>query len=178
MDPLGFDGAWLFSPRIHTDRRGAFLEWFRNDDLDRPLELAQANCSVSTRGVLRGVHYADVPPGQAKYVTCVSGSVLDVAVDLRRSSPSFGRHVAVELSAANWRQLLVPEGFAHGFCTLEPNTEVLYKVSAPYSPAHDLGLAWDDPFLGIAWPVLPGEAVLSDKDARHPRLPDLPHLFD
>ena len=101
------------------------------------------------------------------------GRILDVAVDLRRASPTFGRHVAVELSAENWRQLLVPVGFAHGFCTLEPDSEVLYKVTNVYSPAHDLGLAFDDPALGIAWGVDLAEAVLSDKDRKHPRLADL-----
>jgi dTDP-4-dehydrorhamnose 3,5-epimerase len=100
-----------------------------------------------------------------------------VAVDIRRSSQTYGRHVAVELSAENWRQLLVPVGFAHGFCTLEPDTEVLYKVTGYYSPQNDRGLAWDDPALGIEWPVAPGGATLSDKDRRHPTLADLPAYF-
>jgi len=99
-------------------------------------------------------------------------------VDIRRSSPTFGRHVAVELSTENWLQLLVPIGFAHGFCTLEPDTEVLYKVSAPYSAQHDQGLAWDDPALTIEWPVEPNAAILSEKDRRHPHLTDLPVYFD
>ena len=103
----------------------------------------------------------------------VRGRILDIVVDLRRSSPTFGRHFAVELSAANWAQLFVPVGFAHGFCTLSEDVEVLYKVSAFYSPAHDRGLAWDDPDLAIAWPVVAPNAVLSDKDCRWPRLRDL-----
>ena len=108
----------------------------------------------------------------------VKGRVLDVAVDLRRSSPTFGKHVAVELSAANWRQLLVPIGFAHGFCTLEPDCEVLYKVTNIYSPAHDKGLAFDDPALGIDWRIDLAKAVLSDKDRKHPRLAELGAMFE
>ncbi len=105
------------------------------------------------------------------------GAVLDVAVDLRTSSATFGRHVAVELSADNWRQMLIPAGFAHGFCTLEPDTEVLYKVSNYYAAAHDKGLAWDDPALGIVWPVAAERAILSEKDREQPLLRDLPAIF-
>ena len=107
----------------------------------------------------------------------VRGRILDVAVDIRRSSPTYGQHVAVELSAENWLQLLVPVGFAHGFCVLEPDTEIQYKVSAYYSAAHDFGLAWDDATLGIRWPVDRGRAVLSDKDRRQPTLAELPAYF-
>jgi dTDP-4-dehydrorhamnose 3,5-epimerase len=114
---------------------------------------------------------------QAKLVRVGAGSSLDVAVDIRSGSPSYGRHVAVVLSAADGNQLFVPEGFAHGFCTLEPNTEVIYKVNRYYSPEHDRGVLWDDPALGIAWPVGKGDAVLSDKDRRQPPLAELPSLF-
>jgi dTDP-4-dehydrorhamnose 3,5-epimerase len=129
-------------------------------------------------GVIRGLHFQLEPHGQTKLVRVAKGRILDVAVDLRRGSPSFGRHVAVELSAANWRQLLVPIGFAHGFCTLEPDCEVLYKVTNLYSPAHDRGLAFDDPALGIDWGIDLTKAVLSDKDRKHPRLSDLGAQFE
>ena len=134
----------------------------------------QDNHSLSAAaGTIRGLHFQIAPHAQAKLVRVVRGRVLDVAVDLRRSSPTFGRHFAVELSADNWAQLFVPVGFAHGFCTLTEDVEVLYKVSELYSPAHDRGLAWDDPDLAIAWPVAAPSAVLSDKDRRWPRLRDL-----
>ena len=138
----------------------------------------QENHSLSVdRGVVRGLHFQSPPAGQAKLVRVGAGSILDVAVDIRRGSPSYGRHVAVVLSAAEGNQLFVPEGFAHGFCTLEPNTEVIYKVNRYYSREHDLGLAWNDPELGIAWPVSEGDALLSDKDRRQPALAELPAYF-
>jgi dTDP-4-dehydrorhamnose 3,5-epimerase len=127
---------------------------------------------------VRGLHFQARPFAQDKLIRVVRGRILDAAVDLRRSSRTFGRHVAIELSAENWQQLLVPIGFAHGFCTLEPDTEVLYKVTAPYSGQHDLGLAWNDPDLGIAWPVMPDAAILSDKDRQQPRLADVSSYFD
>ena len=117
------------------------------------------------------------PHAQAKLVRVPRGAVLDVAVDLRHGSPTFGRHVAAELSAENWAQLLVPRGFAHGLLTLVPDTEVVYKVDAYYSPEHDLGVRWDDPDLAIPWPLPPGGAVLSDKDRGQPRLKDLSSYF-
>lgn len=141
-------------------------------------EFVQDNLSLSTEaGTIRGLHFQSAPFAQAKLVRVARGRILDVAVDLRRSSPTFGHHVAAELSGENRLQLLVPVGFAHGFCTLEPNTEVAYKVTAHYSAAHDHGLAWDDPALGIDWPVEAARAILSDKDTRHPRLPELPVYF-
>jgi dTDP-4-dehydrorhamnose 3,5-epimerase len=129
------------------------------------------------RGVVRGLHFQIPPAGQAKLVRVGKGSILDVAVDIRAGSPSYGRHVAVVLSAAEGNQLFVRAGFAHGFCTLEPNTEVIYKVNRYYSREHDLGLAWNDPRLGIAWYVAEDEAVLSDKDRRQPVLAELPAHF-
>jgi dTDP-4-dehydrorhamnose 3,5-epimerase len=168
-------------PVRHRDPRGFFSEIFREDVLRQDgidVAFVQENHSLSVdRGVVRGLHFQSPPAGQAKLVRVAAGSVLDVAVDIRRGSPTYGRHVAVVLSAAEGNQLFVPEGFAHGFCTLEPNTELVYKVSRYYSREHDLGLAWDDPELGIAWPVPGAEAVLSDKDRRQPLLAELPPHF-
>ena len=172
----------IVTPRRFGDARGYFSEVYSRRafaEAGIDLDFVQDNHSLSVpRGTVRGLHFQSPPHAQGKLIRVVRGRVLDVAVDLRRSSPTFGRHVAVELSAETGRQLLVPVGFAHGFCTLEPDTEVLYKVTAHYAPAHDLGLAWDDPDLGIAWPVARDEALLSDKDRRQPRLADLPAVFD
>lgn len=126
---------------------------------------------------MRGLHFQSPPHAQGKLVRVVRGSILDVAVDIRKGSPSFGRHVAVELSVENWRQLWVPAGFAHGFCTLEENTEVFYKVTDYYAPECDKGIRWDDPQIGIAWPVGAESVVLSDKDRRLPSLADSPSFF-
>ena len=168
-------------PVRHRDPRGFFSEIFREDVLRRhgiDVGFVQENHSLSTdRGVVRGLHFQVPPEGQAKLVRVAMGSVLDVAVDIRLGSPSYGRHVAVVLSAAEGNQLFVPEGFAHGFCTLEPDTEIVYKVNRYYSAEHDRGLAWDDRELGIAWPVSTGEALLSDKDRRQPVLTELPQYY-
>src|SRR6478752_2700084 len=166
----------IIIPKKHGDSRGFFSEVYNRADWDKAglqLTFVQDNRSFSAAmGTWRGLHFQTPPFAQDKLVRCARGRILDVAVDIRRSSPTFGRHVAVELSAENWRQLLVPVGFAHGFCTLEPDTEVIYKVSGYYSAAHDHGLAWDDPALGIEWPVAPDRATLSDKDRRQPLLAD------
>lgn len=168
-------------PVRHRDPRGFFSEIFRETVLrEHGIDVAfvQENHSLSVDpGVVRGLHFQIPPAGQAKLVRVGVGSILDVAVDIRTGSPSYGRHVAVVLSAAEGNQLFVPEGFAHGFCTLEPNTEVIYKVNRYYSREHDLGLAWNDPKLGIAWPVSGDEALLSDKDRRQPLLAELPAYF-
>jgi dTDP-4-dehydrorhamnose 3,5-epimerase len=166
----------------HRDARGFFSEVYSRTDWDEaglPLTFVQDNHSYSSaKGVLRGLHFQIPPFAQDKLVRCARGSILDVAVDIRRSSQTFGQYVAVELTAENWRQLLVPIGFAHAFITLEPNVEVLYKTTAPYSAAHDRGVAWDDPGIGIDWPSPPGGPVLSEKDRKLPRLKDAPDLFE
>src|SRR5450631_1601773 len=132
MQPTGIDGAWIFTPRILSDSRGSFLEWFRAGELTASLgyqpEVAQANCSVSRRGVIRGIHFADVPPGQAKYVTCVNGAILDVVVDLRVGSPGFGRWTAVRLDDENRRAVFVAEGLGHAFMAIERPGQRLVPV--------------------------------------------------
>ncbi|TDE41337.1 dTDP-4-keto-6-deoxy-D-glucose epimerase [Nonomuraea mesophila] len=169
MDPLGIDGAWVHTPRVHTDPRGSFLEAFRAADLPRRFDVAQVNCSVSGRGVLRGVHFADVPPGQAKYVMCVSGSVLDVVVDLRTGSPTFGRWEACTLDDRARHGLLIAEGLGHAFMALSEQATVVYLCSQPYAPDREHGVHPLDPALAIAWPA-GVEPVLSDKDAEAPSL--------
>lgn len=173
MEPLGIGGAWVLTPQIHRDSRGSFLEWFRGeefaDDLGHRLEVAQANCSVSRRGVIRGIHFADVPPGQGKYITCVRGAVLDVAVDLRAGSPSFGRWEAVQLDEETRRALYLAEGLGHAFMALTEEATVLYLCTTPYDPGREHGVHPLDPGIGITWPA--GiEPVLSDKDAAAPSL--------
>ena len=168
-------------PSRFGDERGWFSETFRADVLARAGiadGFVQDNQSFSAQaGTVRGLHFQTHPAAQAKLVRVLAGSILDVAVDLRRGSTSYGRHVAVRLDAGEGEQLLVPVGFAHGFCTLEPDTMVAYKVSAYYSRENDRGLLWNDPEIGIDWPVSAAEAVLSDKDRAAPRLAELEPSF-
>lgn len=165
-------------PPRFADARGYFAEtWqrerFRAAGID--VEFVQDNHAHNRdAGTVRGLHFQSPPCWQAKLVRAVRGRLFAVAVDLRRSSPRFGRHARVELTAERGEQIFVPVGFAFGYCTLEPDCDVIYKVGAYYAPALDRGLAWDDPDLAIAWPVGPAAAILSDKDRRHPRLKDLP----
>ncbi|MGU3363119.1 dTDP-4-dehydrorhamnose 3,5-epimerase [Methylobacterium sp. M6A4_1b] len=169
-------------PTRFGDERGWFCETYRADILARAGiadVFVQDNQSFSApRGTVRGLHFQRAPMAQAKLIRVLSGAILDVAVDLRRASPTFGRHVAVRLDAQGGEQLYIPVGFGHGFCTLEPDTMVAYKVAGGvYSPEHDGGLLWNDPALAIAWPVSEAEAQLSAKDRVAPRLADLPPLF-
>lgn len=163
------------------DARGFFSEvWNRQRFAEAGLhhDYLQANHSLSVeKGTLRGLHFQSHPFAQDKLVRVSRGRILDVAVDIRAGSPTYGQHVAVELTAENNLQLLIPVGFAHGFCTLEENCEVIYMVTAHYSAAHDHGLAFDDPALDIEWPFAAEKLMLSDKDRRHPRLADLPGHF-
>ena len=179
--PLGAEALLEIRPAKFGDARGFFSETYnqaRFADAGIDLTFVQDNHSLSGDvGTVRGLHFQVPPFAQDKLVRVTKGAIYDVAVDIRRGSPTYGAHIGVRLSAADWNQLLVPVGFAHGFCTLERDTEVIYKVSAPYSRDHDLGLLWNDPALGIAWP-LTGDAILSDKDKMQPRLADLPAYFE
>lgn len=172
----------IITPRKHGDYRGFFSETYNQKTLAEAgidLDFVQDNHSLSVeKGVVRGLHFQLPPFAQDKLVRVIRGAAFDVAVDLRRSSPTFGKHVTAMLNAEEWNQILVPIGFGHGFCTLEPNTEVIYKVTNYYAPQCDRGLYWRDPQLGIEWPVSEEEAVLSDKDKRQPRFGDLKDLFD
>ena len=171
LTPLEIPAVILIEPRVFEDARGFFYESYREDLFaTRGIRerFVQDNHSKSGRGVLRGLHYQIAPRAQAKLVRVVRGSIFDVAVDIRRGSGSFGRYVATVLSAENRRMLYIPQGFAHGFCVLEDETEVLYKASDIYSPEHERGILWSDPAIGIDWPQM--EFSLSDKDKKHPRL--------
>ena len=149
MNPLGIEGAWVYTPQVHSDDRGSFAEAFRGAefaaDLGYRLDVAQVNCSVSRRGVIRGIHYADVPPGQAKYVTCVAGAILDVVVDLRTGSPSFGKWEAVQLDADTRRAVFLSEGLGHAFMALTDGATALYLCSTPYAPGREHGVDPRDP---------------------------------
>ena len=173
MKSLSIDGAWVLEPTIFPDERGAFHEWFRGsafrEATGHDLALAQANCSVSRRGVLRGIHFADVPPSQAKYVSCVRGAVLDVVVDIRVGSPTFGRSEFVRLDDETRRTVYVSEGLGHGFLALTDDATVIYLCSEPYAPTREHGVHPLDPDLAIAWPS-DVEPILSDKDAAAPTL--------
>lgn len=161
------DGPVLIAPKRIGDSRGWFSETFRQDRFDAEIgarAFVQHNQSMSaTRGTARGLHFQLEPMAQGKLVRCLKGAILDAAVDIRRSSPTFGQHISAELSAGNGHQLWIPEGFAHGFVTLMEDTEIFYLVTNYYSPSHDRGLLWNDPALGIDWP-LTGAAIVSDKD--------------
>lgn len=167
-------GAWTFTPKQHHDDRGTFAEIFRGAefaaDLGYQLNVAQVNCSVSRRGVIRGIHYADVPPGQAKYVTCVNGAILDVVVDLRVGSPTFGQWKPVHLDDQDRKAIFLAEGLGHAFMALSDRAAVLYMCSTPYAPGREHGIDPLDPELGIRWPSTGAGPLLSAKDTAGPSL--------
>lgn len=167
-------GVWILEPTVYEDPRGYFMETYhraRYQDMGIGPNFVQDNLSFSVQGTLRGLHYQH-PRGQAKLVQVIEGAVYDVAVDIRRGSPSFGRWVAVELSAENRRQVFIPQGFAHGFCVRTGQAVVTYKCSDFYDPACERGILWSDPRLAIPWPVQ--DPILSDKDRRYPCLAEVP----
>lgn len=178
-EPLAIPEVILLTPQQFADSRGIFVETWneqRYAALGIPGPFVQDNQSLSIkRGTVRGLHLQLAPNVQGKLVRCVRGSIWDVAVDVRPGSATFGQHVAAELTASNWCQLWIPGGFLHGFCTLEPDTEVAYKVTAPYDRGAERGVVWNDPTLALPWPVAAGEAVLSDKDLVMPKLSDYPN---
>jgi len=181
VQALEIPAVKLITPVKHADDRGYFSETFHAETLARAGvdgRFVQDNHSLSRqRGVVRGLHYQVPPRAQGKLVRVTRGAVFDVAVDLRRGSPTFAKHVSAVLSAANWAQLWIPVGFAHGFCTLESDTEVQYKVTDYYAPDCDHGILWSDPALGIPWPIPVAEAILSEKDRRQPLLCNAPAAF-
>lgn len=170
--PLAIEGAFEITPQQHRDSRGVFLEWYRFDllaaEVGHPLQWAQANISVSAAGVVRGIHYADVPPGQAKYVTCTRGAVLDVVVDIRVGSPTFGRWESVRLDDRDRRCVYLAEGLGHGFCALTDDATVTYLCSQPYAPTREHAVHPLDPDLAISWPT--DKPVLSARDEAAPTL--------
>ncbi|HTL28080.1 MAG TPA: dTDP-4-dehydrorhamnose 3,5-epimerase [Tepidisphaeraceae bacterium] len=171
----------ILVPKKHGDHRGFFSETYSRKALAPfgiDVEFVQDNHSLSAeKGVVRGLHYQIAPMAQDKLVRVVRGAILDVAVDIRKGSPTFGQHVSAVISAENWHQIFVPIGFAHGFATLEPNTEVIYKVTNYYSPTHERGIRWNDPKLGIDWQTDASAATLSNRDRDHPMFADAADWF-
>jgi dTDP-4-dehydrorhamnose 3,5-epimerase len=181
VESLAIPDVKVIRPRKFGDSRGFFSETYNMKlfgEAGITLNFVQDNHALSqAAGTVRGLHYQGHPFAQDKLVRVVRGRIFDVAVDIRRASPTFGKWVSVELSADAWNQILVPIGFAHGLCTLEPNTEVIYKVTGYYSKADDFGIRWNDPDLGIPWPVGEDQAELSDKDRVQPLFKDVVHWF-
>ncbi len=181
VTPTAIPDVIVLTPRRFADARGYFCETFnarRFAEIRPGVDFVQDNLSHSAaRFTVRGLHFQAPPHAQAKLVSVLRGAVLDVAVDIRVGSPSYGRHVAMTLTAERGEQMFVPRGFAHGYCTLEPDTLVAYKVDNFYAPAADGGIFWADPALAIAWPATPAQALLSDRDQRHPPLAASPSPF-
>lgn len=179
--PTAIEGVVIIEPRVFHDERGYFFESWSQRDFDaavRPMRFVQDNESMSTRGVIRGLHFQRPPYAQSKLVGCVLGRVLDVAVDIRRGSPTYGRHVAVELSADTHRRLFIPRGFAHGFAVLSDTAVFAYKCDNYYHPEAEGGISIADASLGIDWRVEPASAILSVKDTRHPSFAEFDSPFD
>lgn len=175
---LGISGAWEITPELHADSRGLFFEWLTDHDFTaftgHRLDVRQANCSVSAAGVLRGLHFAQLPPSQAKYVTCLHGSVFDVVVDIRVGSPTFGRWDSVLLDDRDRRTVYISEGLAHGFLALQDNSTVMYLCSAEYNPQREHAIRATDPTLVIDWPAVDGIAPrMSERDAAAPTLAEV-----
>jgi len=180
--PQAIPQILVIEPRVHEDERGYFVETYREDELERALgykvNFVQDNESKSLKGVLRGLHFQLEPHAQSKLVRVTEGAVLDVAVDLRKGSPTFAQHVAVELSDNNKKQMFIPRGFAHGYIVLTDTATFVYKVDNYYSPEHDRGLAFDDTDLNIDWQLTEKQLLLSDEDTQRPNLAKLTELFD
>lgn len=181
VTPSAIPEVRIIEPARHGDERGLLSETynraaFKAAGID--LDFMQDNHVLTrAKGTVRGLHFQAPPAAQDKLVRVVRGAILDVAVDLRAGSATYGHHVAHTLSAENWLQVLVPVGFAHGYCTLEPDSEIIYKVTSAYAPEHDRGLAWNDPALAIPWPVAAADAILVERDRRHPRLDEIDTPF-
>jgi dTDP-4-dehydrorhamnose 3,5-epimerase len=180
-ESLRIPAVKLLRPAKHQDSRGYFSETYSKRALAEAgieIDFVQDNHVLSAeRGTVRGLHFQIPPVSQAKLVRAARGAIFDVTVDIRVGSPTYGQHVSAVISADAWNQIFIPSGFAHGLVTLEPDTEVIYKVSEAYSPEYDMGLLWNDEALGIAWPVSRAGAILSERDERQPRLADLPAYF-
>jgi dTDP-4-dehydrorhamnose 3,5-epimerase len=181
IEPLNIPEVLLITPQKHGDARGFFSETWNSSKLAAQgfgHHFVQDNHSLSVQpGTIRGLHCQIAPSVQGKLVRVVKGAIWDVAVDIRHGSPSFGQYAAAMLSAENWRQLWIPGGFLHGFCTTEPDTEVIYKVTADYDREAERAVIWNDPDLALPWPVAPKDVLLSDKDKTLPRLADCPPWF-
>lgn len=169
------EGVYILEPRVFSDARGYFMETWKQQEFEQHIgyvDFIQDNESKSSKGVLRGLHYQKGEFSQAKLVRVIKGTVIDVAVDIRRTSPTFGKHVMVELSEDNKRQFFIPRGFAHGFLVVSDEAIFTYKVDNVYAPQAEAGIRWNDPELGLQWPIDPAEVITSDKDLRQPLLHD------
>ena len=177
LTPLGIEGAWLAESPVWSDERGFFREWFKSEDIEKAtgksVGIEQANLSVSSKGTLRGIHYSIAPRGQAKWVTCVTGSIKDVIVDIRPDSKTFRKWIGVELTSNSGKAVFISEGLGHGFIALEDNTAVAYLVSTPFSPSHEFEINPLDEEIGINWGMEISELKITDKDKNAPTLTEL-----